>query len=173
MPAFSCITAGRPLAHWRIKTKAPSLSTRAGIGAAAAGPASDGGRAFAPAAPVSYRARIRRGPAGRRSEPLPLTLSLSDSETKIFCPLARQRRAPQYKQTRRLLTNRHAQALSARVLFQRTATRQQWVVQRLYNDAVNETVELRLLTVFQHAGAAYWSSFLFSISRWMPSVLQT
>src|SRR5215471_8671067 len=85
---------------------------------------------------------------------LPLTLSLSDSETKIFCPLARQRRAPQYKQTRRLLTNRHAQALSARVLFQRTATRQQWVVQRLYNDAVNETVELRLLTVFQHAGAA-------------------
>ena len=37
---------------------------------------------------------------------LPLTLSLSDSETKIFCRLARQRRAPQYKQTRRLLTNR-------------------------------------------------------------------
>jgi hypothetical protein len=27
---------------------------------------------------------------------LPLTLSLSDSETKIFCRLARQRRAPQY-----------------------------------------------------------------------------
>jgi hypothetical protein len=29
---------------------------------------------------------------------LPLTLSLSDSETKIVCRLARQRRAPQYKQ---------------------------------------------------------------------------
>jgi hypothetical protein len=25
-----------------------------------------------------------------------------------------------------------------------------WIVQRLYNDAVNETVELRLLAVFQH-----------------------
>jgi hypothetical protein len=25
-----------------------------------------------------------------------------------------------------------------------------WIVQRLYNYAVNETVELRLLTVFQH-----------------------
>jgi hypothetical protein len=37
-----------------------------------------------------------------------------------------------------------------RVLFQRTATRQQWIVQRLHNDAVNDTVELRLLTVFQH-----------------------
>ena len=29
-----------------------------------------------------------------------------------------------------------------RVLFQRTTARQQWIVQRLYNDAVDETVEL-------------------------------
>src|SRR5262249_38234108 len=43
-----------------------------------------------------------------------------------------------------------AQALSGRVLFQRTTARQQWIVQRLYDDAVNETVELRLLTFFQH-----------------------
>ena len=35
-------------------------------------------------------------------------------------------------------------------LFQRTATRQQWIVQGLYNDEVNDTVEFRLLTVFQH-----------------------
>ena len=37
-----------------------------------------------------------------------------------------------------------------RVLFQRTAARQQWIVQRLYDDAVNAIVELRLLPVFQH-----------------------
>jgi hypothetical protein len=81
---------------------------------------------------------------------LPRPLSLSDFGN-LFCPLACQRRAPQYEQTRRLLTNRPVLKLCReRVLFQRTTTRQQWIVQRLYNNAVNETVELRLLTVFQH-----------------------
>jgi hypothetical protein len=80
---------------------------------------------------------------------LPLTRSLSDSGI-YFYPLG----APA---SRRIRGNKATDSQSPvlnicqrRVLFQRTATRQQWIVQRLYNDAVNETVELRLLTVFQH-----------------------
>ena len=61
---------------------------------------------------------------------LPLTRSLCDFEPKVFI--------------------RWRAGVAGRALFQRTATRQQWVVQRLNDDAVNATVKLRLLTVFQH-----------------------
>jgi hypothetical protein len=75
----------------------------------------------------------------RRESRLPLTRSLCDFETKVFIRWRASVARP-------ILAR--AQASSGRVLFQRTATRQQWIVQRLYNDAVNETVELRLLTAF-------------------------
>jgi hypothetical protein len=78
---------------------------------------------------------------------LPPTRSLSDSGI-YFYPLARAPRA-EYEETRRLITQSPVPKLCREEsLFQRTATRQQWIVQRLYYDAVNETVEHRLLTVF-------------------------
>ena len=73
---------------------------------------------------------------------LPLTLSLSDFETKVFIRgrAGVARPIPGNKATAN--QSPVPKLRRGRVLFQRTAARQQWIVQRLYNDAVNETVEL-------------------------------
>ena len=55
------------------------------------------------------------------------------------------------RKTRRLLTNRPCSSL----VYEESDSKERlrvsnWIVQRLYNYAVKKTVELRLLTVFQH-----------------------
>src|SRR6202161_4829762 len=66
--------------------------------------------------------------------------------------VARQREGSRQNSiTRRLLTNRPCSSL----VYEESDSKERlrvsnWIVQRLYNYAVKKTVELRLLTVFQH-----------------------
>jgi hypothetical protein len=72
---------------------------------------------------------------------LPLTLSLSASGN-LFCPLAHPRRAPN---TNFLFSDNQSPVLNLcqrRILFQRTATRQQWIVQGLLSDCEGKVLGL-------------------------------
>ena len=67
--------------------------------------------------------------------------------TQTFCPFARQRRAP-IRLNKATANQSPAQALPEEFYSKGRLRVSNWIVQRLNNDAVDQTVELRLLTVF-------------------------
>ena len=101
---------------------------------------------------VSARGRPRLRLAGgawsrsrqaRLGRVLSLDLSKSAAPITFFVTFTRARGAPPREETRRLLTNRPCQALSPKSPIPKERLRvSNWIVQRLYNYAVSETVEL-------------------------------